>query len=252
MAPRTRPVSSTSGGRQRDRDRPYTLLSCGTSIDGYLDDAASTRLLLSNAADLDRVDAVRAGCDAILVGAATVRRDNPRLLVRAQARRDERVARGLPPSPVKVTVTGRARLDACSNFFAVGDTEKLVYCSTPSVAEARRRLGEVATVVDGGDPVGMRRLSQDLCARGVQRLMVEGGRTVLTQFLTADLADELHLVIAPFFVGDTRAPRFVGDGRFPWNAERRATLVDVQRMDDVVLLRYALSARFHTGSREVP
>ena len=64
-------------------DRPYTLLSCGMSLDGYLDSATDERLLLSNDADFDRVDEVRAGCDAILVGAATVRNDNPRLLVRA-------------------------------------------------------------------------------------------------------------------------------------------------------------------------
>src|SRR3954452_18855070 len=52
------------------------------SIDGYLDSAGDERLILSNDADLDRVDEVRAGCDAILVGATTVRNDNPRLLVR--------------------------------------------------------------------------------------------------------------------------------------------------------------------------
>ena len=52
-------------------DRPYTLLSCGMSIDGYLGSAAPRRLELSNDADFDRVDAVRASCDAILVGAAT-------------------------------------------------------------------------------------------------------------------------------------------------------------------------------------
>ena len=216
------------------------------SIDGYLDGATDKRLLLSNDADLDRVDAVRAACDAILVGAATVRNDNPRLLVRAQARRDERVARGLRPSPIKVTVTGRAQLDACANFFTTGDTEKLVYCASATVDEARDRLGLVATVVDGGQPVDLRRMSEDLYARGVRRLMVEGGGMVHTQFLTADLADELHLVIAPFFVGDSAARRFVSDGRFPWNPGRRATLAEVRRIDDVVLLRYALSARFQT------
>jgi 5-amino-6-(5-phosphoribosylamino)uracil reductase len=79
--------------------------------------------------------------------------------------------------------------------------------------------------------------------------MVEGGGTVHTQFLAADLADELHLVIAPFFVGDSRARRFVGDARFPWNPDRRAKLAQVQRMDDVVLLRYALSPRFRMDLR---
>jgi 5-amino-6-(5-phosphoribosylamino)uracil reductase len=227
-------------------DRPYTLLSCGMSIDGYLGSATPRRLELSNDADFDRVDAVRASCDAILVGAATVRIDNPRLLVRSQARREERTARGLAPSPIKVTVTARVKLDACADFFTTGDTEKLVYCTSPRVVDARSRLGPMATVVDGGQPVEMRRISEDLGDRGVQRLMVEGGGKVHTQFLTDNLADELQLVVAPFFVGDSRAPRFVSDGRFPWNAGRRATLAGVRQIGDVVLLRYALSSRFET------
>jgi 5-amino-6-(5-phosphoribosylamino)uracil reductase len=77
--------------------------------------------------------------------------------------------------------------------------------------------------------------------------MVEGGGKVHTQFLTDNLADELQLVVAPFFVGDSRAPRFVRDGSFPWNPDRRATLAEVRQIGDVVLLRYALSPRFGTG-----
>jgi 5-amino-6-(5-phosphoribosylamino)uracil reductase len=225
-------------------DRPYTLLSCGMSIDGYLDSAGVNRLRLSNDADFDRVDDVRASCDAILVGAATVRNDNPRLLVRSPDRRAPRVADGLPPSPAKVTVTACGQLDARANFFTVGDAEKLVYCATAARAEAHSRLAEVATVVDGGEPVEMDRLSQDLHSRGVQRLMVEGGGMIHTQFLAGDLADELQLVVAPFFVGDSRARRFVGDARFPWHPGRRATLAEVRQIGDVVLLRYALSSRF--------
>jgi 5-amino-6-(5-phosphoribosylamino)uracil reductase len=228
-------------------ERPYTLLSCSMSIDGYLDSAMPRRLELSNGADFDRVDAVRASCDAILVGAATVRNDNPRLIVRSKSRRDDRMSRGLPPSPIKVTVTERVELDAHADFFTTGDTEKLVYCASPHVLAARSRLGPMATVVDAGQPVKMRRISEDLAARGVHRLMVEGGGKVHTQFLTDDLADELQLVVAPFFVGDSRAPRFVSDGRFPWNPQRRATLVEVRQIGDVVLLRYALSSRFQTA-----
>ena len=228
-------------------DRPYILLSCALSLDGYLGSASPRRLELSNDADFDRVDAVRASCDAILVGAGTVRNDNPRLLVRSEARRDDRRTRGLAPSPIKVTVTERVELDACSDFFTTGDAEKLVYCVSPRVGDARTRLGEVATVVDGGQRVKMRRLSEDLGARGVHRLMVEGGGKVHTQFLTDNLADELQLVVAPFFVGDSRATRFVSDGHFPFHPGRRATLAEVRQIGDVVLLRYALSNRFDTG-----
>jgi len=227
-------------------DRPYILLSCGMSIDGYLGSAAPRRLELSNDADFDRVDAVRASCDAILVGAATVRIDNPRLLVRSPTRREERTARGLPPSPIKVTVTERMELDPSVVFNDTGDAEKLVYCASRRMHDACSRLGNVATVVDGGQQVRMRTLSEDLGARGVQRLMVEGGGNVHTQFLTDNLVDELQLVVAPFFVGDSRATRFVSDGYFPWNPSRRATLAEVRQIGDVVLLRYALSSRFQT------
>ena len=225
-------------------ERPYTILSCSVSLDGYLGGSTQERLVLSNDADLDRVDRVRSECDAILVGAGTVRDDNPRLLVRDPARREQRRARGLADSPTKVTMTRHARLDAASNFFATGDNEKIVYCTTPSLTAARSRLAHVATVVDGGRDVDVGRLSEDLYDRGVRRLMVEGGGRVHTQFLTSAAADELHLVVAPFFVGTSRARRFVGDGVFPWNPAHRARLAETQQIGDVVLLRYALSPRF--------
>jgi 5-amino-6-(5-phosphoribosylamino)uracil reductase len=229
-------------------ERPYTILSCGMSLDGYLDAADHGRLVLTNEADHERVDAVRAECDAILVGAATVRNDNPRLLVRNEALRHQRRSRGLPETPIKVTITEHADLDACSSFFATGDSEKLVYCASRSVPVAHRRLGEVATVIDGGQPMDLGHVVCDLHDRGVRRLMVEGGGRVHTQFLTADLADELHLVIAPFFVGNPSARRFVGDGTFPWNPGRRAELAETRQIGDVVLLRYALSPRFAATS----
>jgi 5-amino-6-(5-phosphoribosylamino)uracil reductase len=225
-------------------DLPYTVLSCAMSLDGYLDDASGQRLVLSNAADLDRVDAVRASCDAILVGAGTLRADNPRLLVRAEHRRARRVADGRTPSPHKVTVTRHPNLDPTAAFFATGDADKLVYCASASVACMRERLGAAATVVDAGIRPTMCAVSEDLAAKGVNRLLVEGGQDVHTQFLCAGLADELHVVVAPFFVGDSRAHRVVGDGPLPWNRARRARLAEVRRIEDVVLLRYALSARF--------
>jgi 5-amino-6-(5-phosphoribosylamino)uracil reductase len=232
-------------------ERPYVLLSCGVSIDGCLDDVSGQRLLLSNDADFDRVDDTRAGCDAILVGAGTVRTDNPRLSVRSAVRRRARVQRGQPPSPIKVTLTGQGALDPSAQFFAAGEAEKIVYCASSAVAGTRARLGSVATVVGVGDPVDLPRLLTDLHHRGVRRLMVEGGQQIHTQFLGADLVDELQLVIAPVFVGEARAPRLISAGRLPHDPGRRAVLAEVRPIGDVVLLRYGLSARF-SATREDP
>ena len=223
--------------------RPYTILSCAVSLDGYLDDTSPKRLMLSNEADFDRVDQVRADSDAILVGACTLRKDNPRLLVRSEQRVYERITAGRTASPIKVTVSERADFDPGANFFTRGDADKLVYCGHHGVDDARARLGSAATVVDGGHPVAMPWVCADLAERGVERLLVEGGGTVLTQFLAEGLADEMHLVVAPFLVGDSRARRFVDDGHFPWRRDSPARLVETRAIGDVVLLRYGLSDR---------
>jgi 5-amino-6-(5-phosphoribosylamino)uracil reductase len=231
-------------------DRPYTILSSCMSLDGYLDDGSDQRLLLSNEEDFDRVDALRASSDAILVGAATVRHDDPRLLIRDRRRVARRRASGHPGQPMKVTVTERAKLDVEARFFTTGSSAKLVYCASDTVAMAREQLGGAAVVVDGGAPVRLRQVAEDLHRRGVRRLMVEGGGSVHTQFLASGLADELQLVVAPFFVGNPEATRFVGPGRFACSPARRAELVESRPLGDVVLLRYAMSERFDSAGWE--
>lgn len=213
--------------------RPYVLLSVATSLDGYIDDTSGTRLVLSGEDDLDRVDEVRAGVDAILVGANTVRSDNPRLIIRSAERRAARVARGTTPDPMKVTITGTGRLDPDAAFFTLGESPKLVYALSPTVAAVSERLGSAALVVDAGDPLDVPGMLADLRQRGVERLMVEGGGAVHTMFLGAGLVDELQLVIAPVFVGDPQAPRFVKPG-----VDGRMKLAEVRQIGDCALLRY--------------
>ena len=151
-----------------------------------------------------------------------------------------------------MTVTAGGRLDPAARFFADDGAEKLVFCARGAVRRVRDRVGTVSCVVDAGASVDMRRVGETLHDRGVRRLMVEGGGTLLTQFLTDGLADELHLVVAPLFVGDARARRVVGDGRFPWHDDHRATLAGVRRIGDVVLMRYALSGRFRPDLSDLP
>lgn len=221
--------------------RPYVLLSVAMSVDGYIDDASDARLMLSNEEDFDRVDEVRAGVDAILVGANTIRRDNPRLLIRSEARQRERVRRGRAAHPMKVTITGRGDVDVAARFFSTGDNEKLVYTRDSVVTALGMGLGDAGTVVGAGDPIDLGAVLDDLAERKVGRLMVEGGGTIHTQFLNAGLVDEIHLVIAPFFVGDAGAPRFVLPGRFPQSPEHPMTLAEARQIGTVVLLRYLTS-----------
>jgi 5-amino-6-(5-phosphoribosylamino)uracil reductase len=227
--------------------RPYVVLSCAISLDGCLDSTGPDRLVLSGAEDLDRVDAERAAADAILVGAGTIRRDDPRLLVRAPARRAARVAGGQPEHPVGVTVTASGDLDPRARFFTrVGEdgpvppaaAPRLVYCPAAAAGELRRRAGGRAEIVPVAEPVRLGVVLADLGRRGVRRLLAEGGARLGTELLTQGLVDELQLAVAPFFVGDPAAPRFAGPGHYPAGPDRRLTLAESRQVGGLVLLRY--------------
>ncbi|WP_055613643.1 dihydrofolate reductase family protein [Streptomyces phaeochromogenes] len=229
---------------------PYVLLSAAVSLDGCLDDTGPGRLLLSGPADFDRVDEVRAESDAILVGAGTLRADNPRLLVNSAERRAARVAAGRPEYPLKVTVSGSGDLDPDANFWSTGG-EKIVYTTDEGAAkagDALRGLG-VDVVSVGPDVDWLAVLTHLHDVRGVRRLMVEGGGRVHTQLLSQGLADELQLALAPLVVGEPDAPRLFGPGDYPGGPRNRLRLVETRPVGDVVLMRYVPTA---PGTGTVP
>ncbi|MET8472632.1 dihydrofolate reductase family protein [Streptomyces sp. NPDC006422] len=218
--------------------RPHVLLSAAVSLDGCLDDTGPERLLLSGAEDFDRVDAVRAASDAILVGAGTLRADRPRLLVNSPQRRAKRVDDGRPAYPLKVAVTASGDLDPGDPFWTTGG-ERLVYTTESGASLARTRVGGAAQVVALGAHLDWAALLDDLGARGVLRLLVEGGARVHTQLLQLGLADELRLAIAPLVVGEPGAPRLFGPGSYPGGPRSRMRVLGTERVGDVIVTRYA-------------
>jgi 5-amino-6-(5-phosphoribosylamino)uracil reductase len=222
--------------------RPYVLISCAMSVDGRIDDTSPDRLVLSGPGDLARVDELRASCDAIVVGANTIRRDDPRLLVRDPKLRARRLAVGRAEQPLRVTLTGSGGLDPAARFFAPapGAARPLLYCARAAVPAASARFGTLADVIDAGDPASVRFMLADLHEKGCRRVLVEGGATLLREVLVGGLADELQLAVAPFFVGEESAPTFGLPGPYPAGPGDPMTLAGVRRLGGVVALRYLL------------
>jgi 5-amino-6-(5-phosphoribosylamino)uracil reductase len=222
--------------------RPYTIVSCAVSLDGCLDDASPERLILSGPEDLDEVDELRSAADAILVGAGTIRADNPRLLVRDHERVAAREAEGRPPHPLRVTVTATGDLNPAARFFA-GPGTPLVYAPAAAAAAARRNLGDKAVVIDAGGELSLSAVLHDLFTeRTVLTLLAEAGAVLARDLLAQDLVDEIRLAVAPFLVGDENAPRFALPAHYPHGQGSPMTLASVRRLGDLAVLRYRLNS----------
>ncbi len=217
--------------------KPYIILKAAQSLDGRLDDISPQRLLLSSPEDRERVDRLRAEHDAIMIGANTMRLDNPRLIINDEKLRKQRVEAGKPEHLLKVTLSGSGNLDPELKWFHHGG-EKLVYTTEAVAPDLQRRLGDLAETVGVGSEVSLTAVVEDLGKRGVSSLLVEGGETIHTQFLVEELADEIQLVIAPLLVGD--GPRFVSSASFPWSTVHRHELLEVRQVGDVALVRVGL------------
>lgn len=213
------------------------IISAAMSLDGYLDDLSPERLKLSGAEDWAEVLALRARCDAILVGAGTVRKDNPSLVIREPELRRQRIDMGMDADIAKVTVTSSGKLDPAAAFFTEGGGKKIIYAPFTADNDSLSKLSEFAEIVRA-EEITPGFIAEDLSGRGYRTLMVEGGTTVLTMFLTAGTADEIRLAIAPFFVGELAAPRLVGGGDFVWNKDNRMKLESVEVLGDIAVLHY--------------
>jgi len=210
------------------------------SLDGCLDDAGPDRLILSSPEDLAAVDALRAQSDAILVGAGTLRADNPRLRVRSAELLRQRRESGRPEQPLRVTLTSTGDLSPDWNIWGEDPQTPLVFCPETARAHVESAIGSCATIVAAGATrVDSLELLQDLRRRGVQRLLIEGGANVNAWFLQAGLVDELRVSIAPVLVGHPNAPRLVA----PLAASvGRLSLQNVERLGDCVVLNYTCSS----------
>lgn len=165
--------------------------SAAITADGYLDDNSAERLTISTPQDWERVYALRARHDAILVGAETLRRDNPSLMIRDEELRDGRATQGLKTDIAKITLTASGNIDPGSYFFTRGDADRYIF--SPKPLPQFDGLAEVIV----GQPVTARLIVTELEKRGIERLFVEGGAQTLRMFFAEGLVDTFRLARNP-------------------------------------------------------
>lgn len=213
------------------------IVSAAISLDGYLDDCSVERLRLSSDQDWAEVHKLRARCDAILVGAGTLRADNPSLVIDDEQLREWRIEHGLSADITKVTLSSSGEIDTRGNFFTRSSARKIVFTDADILSPRWLRIAGVADVISLKE-VSAHSIVENLEAQGCKTLMVEGGSRVLTMFFSEGMVDEFRLAVAPFFVGDKDAPRLVGAGNFFNSKECKMKLEHAEILGDTAVMHY--------------
>ena len=219
------------------------IVIAAITIDGFIGHSLNERLKLSSEEDLCEVRKLRADCDAILVGASTIRKDNSTLVTSRKEYIQQRQQHGKCQDPIKVTLTRTGNISLQSNFIKYGECEKIVYAANSIDPKMLSELDKVVTLkkFDTAN-LTAKQIVEDLKRRGVKKLIVEGGTQILTMFFAENLVNELRLSIAPFFVGDETAPRFTNSQQFLFDRHRRMDIVKLQQLGDTAVIHYKLKS----------
>jgi len=223
--------------------KPFIFINSAMSLDGKISTSEKRQVKISNEEDMERVDRLRAESDAILVGSNTVAIDDPKLTVKSERLRKERVKKGLPENPLKVMVGSIKEIKFDSDFLDYGNAEKIIFTTEKEDSEKILRLMEKARVfVLGKKRVDLKKMVSILSDLGVKRIMVEGGGTLNFEMLKEGLVDEIYVAIAPKIFGGRNVPTLADGEGFKEGEIVDLELIDIEKLDEIIVLRYRILA----------
>ncbi len=208
--------------------RPFVFINAAMSADGKISTYERRQIRISSDADMRRVDELRAGADAIMVGIGTVLADNPSLTMKSGEK-----------NPIRIVVDSMARTPVDAEVISRKGSPTIIAVSKsapPKRVEALRGKAEIITV--GDRQVSLPELLSELKSRGINRLMVEGGATLNWGLISERLVDEIYVYIGNMIIGGKDAPTLV-DG-LGFTKPVKLDLLSIEKLDDGVLVKWCV------------
>jgi diaminohydroxyphosphoribosylaminopyrimidine deaminase/5-amino-6-(5-phosphoribosylamino)uracil reductase len=205
--------------------RPWVALKLAMSLDGRIADAEGRARWITGSAARDWAHWLRAGFEAIAVGKGTALADDPSLTVRGAVR---------PPSPpVRVVFDRTASLPPTAALVRTArEVPTIVLAESEGPGEAALRAAGVEVLRTKGPRDGL----DQLAARGVSSVLVEGGGVLAGRLLAEGLVDRIYLLTAPILLGAGGRPAFAGVPDASLDAVRRWTVVGRHALGDDTLV----------------
>jgi len=211
--------------------RPYVVINCAMSADGKIASPSGKQIKISCDGDIKRMYELRNECDAVLVGINTILTDNPKLTVKEKYVKK-------PKQPIRIVLDSHCKTpvdslvvnnaaktliitgEKCSKTF--GDNVKVLLCDT-----------------DDNGLIDLEKLLEILYNKGINKLMVEGGGTVIWNFLKSGFVDDFYVYVGPMIIGGTDTPTLFG-GKGIDNENVNLNLIETKTIGSGMLLHYRL------------
>jgi 2,5-diamino-6-(ribosylamino)-4(3H)-pyrimidinone 5'-phosphate reductase len=220
--------------------RPYVVINIAMSADGKISTRERRQVRISGAQDFTRVDRLKAGCDAIMVGIGTVLADDPSLTVKSEECRHYRRKQGWDDNPLRIIVDSSGSTPSDASILNKGEGKRVVAVSGRADVKKISLLGKKSTIIVAGkDEVDLAFLMDELGSMGVHRIMVEGGGTLIAGLMKAGLVDEIFTFVGNIIIGGKDAPTITdGEGFISESEFIRLTLLESNRIDNGILLHW--------------
>lgn len=211
--------------------RPFVVINCAMSADGKIASTSGKQIKISCDEDIKRMYELRNENDAVLVGINTVLSDDPKLTVKEKYVKN-------PKQPIRIVLDTHCKTPIDSKV--VNNKAKTLIIT---VEKCNKKFGKNVEVIlcdkDNNGLIDLNKTMDILYSIGIKKLMVEGGGTVIWNFLKSGFVDDFFLYVSPMVIGGSNTPTLIGKNKIN-NAKINLKLIKAKTLGPGILLHYRL------------